>query len=198
MASLQDFPKIEIRSRRALRRWLAANHGDAGTSWLVTWKKHVAEHYVPYGEIVEELLCFGWIDTRTNRLDNDRTMLLIAPRRPGSNWSASNKKRVARLLESGLMTPAGQERIDAAKQDGSWTFLDDVEKLIVPDDLAHALAKNRRAKRNFEAFNGSARKVILLWIKTAKRAETREKRIRETVRLAALNVRAAHPEAQGR
>lgn len=198
MAKPQDFPKVEIRSRRALRRWLTANHGDAGTCWLVTWKKHVAEHYVPYGEIVEELLCYGWIDTRTNRLDDDRTMLLIAPRRPGSNWSASNKKRVARLIGSGLMTPAGQERIDAAKRDGSWTFMDDIEKLIVPDDLARALAKNQRAKRNFDAFNGSSRKIILLWIKTAKRAETREKRIRDTVRLAALNVRAAHPEAQGK
>lgn len=198
MAKLQDFPKIEIRSRTDLRRWLAANHAQAGTCWLVTSKKHVAEHYVPYGEVVEELLCYGWIDTRTNRLDDDRTLLLIAPRRPGSNWSASNKKRVARLIESGLMTAAGQGKIDAAKKDGSWTFLDDVEKLIVPDDLAHALGKNKRAKCNFEAFNDSARKIILLWLKTAKRDETRDKRIRETVRLAAMNVRAAHPEAQGK
>ena len=198
MARLQDFPRVEIRSRKALRRWLDANHAEAGTCWLVTWKKHVVDRYVPYGEIVDELLCYGWIDTRTNRLDDDRTMLLIAPRRTGSNWSASNKKRVARLVKSGQMTAAGQAKIDAARKDGSWTFLDDVEKLIVPDDLGAALARNKCAQRHFDAFNNSARKVILLWIKTAKRDETRAKRIRETVRLAAMNLKAAHPEAQGR
>jgi uncharacterized protein YdeI (YjbR/CyaY-like superfamily) len=124
-------------------------------------------------------------------------MLLVAPRKPGSTWSASNKKRVARLAAEGLMTPAGQAKIDGARKDGSWSFLDDIEKLLVPDDLAAALARNRRARSNFDAFTPSARKIILLWIKTAKRDHTRAKRISETVRLAARNIKAAHPEAQG-
>ena len=194
---MQEFPLIEFRSRKELRRWLKANHEDASSFWLVTYKKHVPEHYVPYDDIVEELLCFGWVDARTNRVDDDRTKLLVASRKAGSTWSASNKKRVAKLAKSGLMTPAGQAKVDAAKKDGSWTFLDDIDKLVIPDDLVTALTRNQRANRNFEAFNASAKKIILLWIKTAKRDDTRKKRIRETVRLAAKNLKAAHPEASG-
>jgi len=95
------------------------------------------------------------------------------------------------------MTRAGQEKVDAAIKDGSWTYLDDIENLVVPDDLAQALCRNKRAQQNFDAFNSSSKKVILLWIKTARRDETRAARISETVRLAAKNVKAAHPEARG-
>ena len=192
-----DHPQIEFRSRRAIRDWLETNHASATSFWLVTWKKHVEKHYVPYDEIVEELLCFGWVDARTRRVDDDRTMLLVAPRKAGSTWSATNKRRVARLTRGGMMTPAGQAKIDAAKRDGSWTWLDDVEKLIEPDDLCEALNRNKRARKHFDAFPGSARKVILLWIKTAKRPQTRANRVAETVRLAAKNIKAAHPDARG-
>ena len=194
---IDELDKIEFRSRAELRRWLKRHCERADSFWLVTFKKHVDAHYLAYDEVVEELLCFGWVDSRTRRRDDDRTMLLVGPRKPGSTWSASNKRRVSRLVKSGLMTPAGQALIDAAKREGSWTFLDDIEKLIVPEDLAARLAKNERAKRNFEAFNAAARKVILLWIKTAKQPATRETRINETVRLAARNIKAAHPEAKG-
>lgn len=192
-----DLPQREFRSREALRRWLEANHATADSFWLVTYKKHVKTYYIPYGDTVEELLCYGWIDGRTRRVDDDRTMLLVARRKAGSTWSAPNKKRVAHLIERGLMTHAGQEKIDAAKKDGSWSYLDDIDKLIVPEDLATALSANKRASRNFEAFNASAKKIILFWIKSAKRASTRHQRIRETVRLAAKNLKAAHPEARG-
>ena len=198
MSKLQDFPRIEFASRAALRNWLRTHHEPADTFWLVTYKKHVTGKHVPYDHVVEELLCFGWVDARTKRLDDDRTMLLVAPRKPGSTWSASNKERVGRIAEAGLMQPAGQAKIDAARKDGSWTFLDDVEKLAIPDDLARALARKRPAKSNFEAFNKAAKKVILLWIKTAKRDETRAGRVCETVRLAAKNLKAAHPEARGK
>lgn len=197
MSGLGDFPKIEFCSRQKLRDWLAANHLTADTFWLVSFKKHIEDRYLPYGDIVEELLCFGWIDTRTRRLDDDRTMYLVAPRKPGSTWSASNKQRVGKLERAGLMTAAGRRKIDAAKQDGSWNFLDDIENVIVPDDLASAFKGNRTAQRQFDAFNKSAKKVILLWIKTAKREETRARRVNETVRLAAKGVKAAHPEARG-
>ncbi len=194
---MTDHARIEFKSRQAIREWLERNHETATTFWLVAYKKHVAEYYVPYGEIVEELLCFGWVDSRTRRVDDDRTMLLVSPRKPGSTWSAANKKRIAALEQQGLMQEAGRRSIESAKADGSWTFLDDVERLEIPADLERAFAKNKRARRNYHAFNPSARKVILLWIKTAKRAETRTKRIRETVRLASKNIKAAHPEAQG-
>ena len=197
MNGLREFPKKEIRSRQALRDWLHANHRTSETFWLVSFKKHVKERHVPYDAIVEELLCYGWIDTRTRRLDEDRTMLLVAPRKPGGSWSASNKKRVAKLEKAGLMTPAGREKIDAARRDGSWSYLDDVENLVVPDDLSRALEANHEARAAFDAFSKSARKVILLWIKTAKRTETRAQRVNETVRLAAKGLKAAHPEAKG-
>jgi uncharacterized protein YdeI (YjbR/CyaY-like superfamily) len=194
---MRDFPKREFCSRRELRDWLDANHASAGTLWLVSFKKHVSDRYVPYGDIVEELLCYGWIDTRTRRLDEDRTMYLVAPRKEGSSWSASNKKRVAKLEKTGRMTQAGRLKIDAAKRDGSWSYLDDIENLVIPDDLSDALRENKTAQREFDAFNKSAKKVILLWIKTAKRSDTRAKRVSETVRLAAEGVKAAHPEARG-
>lgn len=198
MNGLREFPKKIICSRQELRDWLHANHKISDTFWLVSFKKHVKERHVPYDAIVEELLCYGWIDTRTRRLDEDRTMLLVAPRKAGSSWSASNRKRVAKLEEMGLMTPAGREKIDAARRDGSWSYLDDVENLVVPEDLSRALEANKRARETFDAFSKSARKVILLWIKTAKRTETRAQRVSETVRLAAKGLKAAHPEARGR
>ena len=197
MMGLSDFPKREFSSRRELREWFEANSATATTFWLVSSKKHVTDLYVPYGEIVEELLCFGWIDSRTRRLDEDRTMLLVGPRQPGSTWSAANKERVARLVQDGLMTPVGQDKIDDAKRDGSWSYLDEIDNLVVPEDLAKALNANASARKQFEAFNDAAKKVILLWIKTAKRETTRSLRISETVRLAAKGVKAAHPEAKG-
>ena len=197
MGDPNDHPRLEFRSRAAIRAWLEANHAKETTFWLMTFKKHVGEYYVPYGEVVEELLCFGWVDSRTRRVDDDRTMLLVSPRKPGSTWSASNKRRVADLEKRGLMTPAGHAKIESAREDGSWYFLDDIENLIEPDDLARALDKNQHARQNFDSFSPSARKVILLWIKTAKRDETRARRISETVRLATKNVKAAHPEAKG-
>ncbi|MDJ0700857.1 MAG: YdeI/OmpD-associated family protein [Woeseiaceae bacterium] len=197
MSDLTAFRKIEFRSRQELRDWLHANHAIADTFWLVSFKKHVTDSYIPYGEIVEELLCYGWIDSRTRRVDDDRTMLLVRPRKPGSTWSAANKKRVASLEKAGLMTEAGRKKIDAAKRDGSWSYLDDIENLVIPGDLSEALRENKVAQREFDGFNKSAKKVILLWIKTAKRSDTRAKRVSETVRLAAKGLKAAHPEARG-
>lgn len=197
MSVTGGFPTKVIHSRQELRDWLDANHSTSDTTWLVSFKKHVAEYYVPYGDIVEELLCYGWIDTRTQRLDEDRTMLLVSPRKPGSTWSASNKKRVTKLEHAGLMTSVGRAKIDDAKRDGSWEFLDDIENLVIPKDLSDALKKNEAARKEFDSFSKSAKKVILLWIKRAKRNETRAKRVGETVRLAAQGLRAAHPEARG-
>ena len=190
---MKDFPRVEVKSRAELRGWLEQNHARSGTVWLVTYKKHVAERYLPYDALVEEALCFGWIDSVPRKLDEDRTMVLLSPRRAGSPWSRANKKRIAKLRRLKLITPAGQARIDLAQQDGSWTVYDDVEDLIVPEDLAAALSKNKRADANFQKFSPSAKKGILWWIKSAKRQTTREKRIRETVSYAAKNLKATDP-----
>jgi uncharacterized protein YdeI (YjbR/CyaY-like superfamily) len=113
------YPQVEVPSREALRRWLEANHESSAGIWLVTYKKG-DPRYLPYNDVVEEALCFGWIDSKARGLDERRTQLTLTPRRPGSNWSDPNKERVERLLALGLMAPAGLAAIERAKEDGTW------------------------------------------------------------------------------
>lgn len=110
---------VQIESRSQWRTWLEQNHDRTDGVWLVTFKKHFGSKYVAYNDVVEEALCFGWIDSLPRKLDDERTMLWMAPRKPGSGWSKLNKERLARMMAAGLMTPAGSEKIEAAKQDGS-------------------------------------------------------------------------------
>ncbi|MGP1375422.1 MAG: YdeI/OmpD-associated family protein [Almyronema sp.] len=190
---MEKSQSVQVIDRAQWRAWLSAHHAQADGIWLITFKKHCTDKYVSYDAIVEEALCFGWVDSLPRKLDSDRTMLYISPRRQGSPWSRLNKRRVASLLKQGLMTTAGQAKIDQAQADGSWTIYDDIEDLIVPADLAAALAANPTAKTYFEAFSDSSKKGILWWIKSAKRPATRQKRIEETVRLAAENIKANQP-----
>jgi len=172
------------------RAWLAANHARTAGVWLITYRPGTGKATFSYEQAVEEALCFGWIDGKANKLDGERTMLWYAPRRPGSGWARTNKARVERLIADGRMTPAGLAKIEAAQADGSWTLLDNVERLEVPDDLAAEFDKYPNARANFDAFPPSARRMALAWIATAKRLETRAKRVSETARLAQDNVRA--------
>ncbi len=186
---MNDLQKVEVLSRQEWRDWLKNNHEQSESIWLVTHKKHT-NHYLAYNAIVEEALCFGWIDSLPRKLDENRTMLLLSPRQPKSVWSKLNKTRVSALMSQQLIMPAGLIKIEQAKADGSWSFLDDVEALIVPDDLAIALTAHPEAKAFFEAFSPSAQKGILQWIKMAKREQTRQQRIEKTVALAAQNIKA--------
>src|SRR3954449_11682976 len=124
------------------RAGLDENHETSPGVWLVSWKKHTGRPTVGYEEAVTEALAVGWVDSKGKRLDDDRTMLWLAPRRPTSAWSRPNKHRVERLLAEGRMGPAGQAAIDVARQNGTWTLLDDVEELVVPGDLAEAFDRN--------------------------------------------------------
>ncbi len=190
MARSSEPPKeIHAREPASWRRWLERNHASSPAVWLVIRKKGSRAQGVTYEEAVEEALCFGWIDGKLNRLDAERYKLWFAPRKPRSVWSATNRRRVAELIRSARMTEAGLAAIEAAERDGSWNALDETDSLVVPPDLAKALRANPAAKRHFEAFPPSSRKVILYWIQSAKRPETRGKRIEETVRLAADNIR---------
>ncbi|MFN8459407.1 MAG: YdeI/OmpD-associated family protein [Anaerolineae bacterium] len=166
------------------------NHTRIEGVWLISFKKATGKPRFEYDEAVEEALCFGWIDSKPNKLDAERSMLWFAPRKLGTGWSKPNKERVEKLLQAGLMTPAGLAKIEAAKADGSWSALDGVEALEIPPDLAEALAVNPTAQRYFEAFPRSVKRGILEWIANAKKAETRAKRVEETARLAAENIRA--------
>jgi uncharacterized protein YdeI (YjbR/CyaY-like superfamily) len=134
-----------------------------------------------YEDAIQEGLCFGWIDSVAQRLDADRYTIRFTPRKPGGTWAGSNKARVERLIAEGCMTPAGMAAIEAAKRDGSWNSINDVEDLVVPEDLAAALAADPSAEKNFHALSDSARKLALHWVVSAKRPETRAKRIAATV-----------------
>ncbi len=176
--SLRDkFPRVEFNDRQDWREWLATNHETSRGVWLISFKKSSGFSKMTYADGVEEALCFGWIDSTANRVDEHRAMLLYTPRKPGSGWSRPNKERVERLTASGLMMPAGQAKIDAAKADGSWQLLDAVEDLIVPEDLANALASSPAVLQGFERFSKSVQKPLLQWVYTAKRPETRARRI---------------------
>jgi uncharacterized protein YdeI (YjbR/CyaY-like superfamily) len=193
---MKDFERVQVESRAELRSWLEANYMRVESVWLVTYKVHIPDKYVSWDEVVEEALCFGWIDSLPRKLDEDRSMLLLSPRRPGSPWSRLNKKRIEKLLAMDLIKPPGLAVIERAKQDGSWTIYDEVEDLVIPDDLADALAGNKLAERNFNAFSDSSKKGILWWIRSARNSDTYQKRVSETVELAKHNIRANHPEAR--
>ncbi len=177
-------------TRAEWRAWLERHHARPEGVWVISYKQMTGKPRVIYDELVEEALCFGWVDSKGGRLDDERTMLYFAPRKPRSGWSRPNKERVARLMAAGLMAPAGLVKIEAAKRDGSWTLLDAVEELIIPDDLAAALDSYPDARANFAAFPPSARRAILGWIAQARRPETRAKRVAETAALAQENRRA--------
>ena len=177
-------PQVLIQSRAEWRVWLAAHHDEYRAIWLVSYKKHTGRPRMEYGDLVDEALCFGWIDSSVRALDDDRAMNYVSRRKKGSIWSRSNKERIERLVATGLMTPAGQVLIDAAKADGSWTSYDAVEDLAVAPDLLAALEADPIAADNFAAFAPTAKKPLLWWVYSAKTAATREARIAELVGMA--------------
>ena len=186
----EGYELVHAETRTEWRRWLAANHASSPGVWLVSWRTATGKPAVGYAQSVEEALCVGWIDSLNRTIDDERTQQLFTPRRPGSRWSRSNKERVERLLADGLIEPAGLAAIEAAKASGAWTALDEVENLVVPDDLAAALAAHPAAAEHWEAFPPSVRRAILVWILDAKRPETRARRIAETASEAAAGRRA--------
>lgn len=185
----EHIEQVEIADRDELRRWLTAHHARAEGAWLVTWKRPDPRH-LPYDAVVEELLCFGWVDSLPRKLDDRRSMLLISPRKPGSAWSKLNKERAERLIAQGLMMASGSKKIEQAKASGHWTKLDAVEALEIPSDLFRAFEAHPPALANWHSFPRSVKRGILEWITQAKKPETRAKRIAETVKKAARNERA--------
>ena len=190
MSALDDAPWVETDDRAAWRAWLEANHATATGAWLVTRRARSGRVGLDYEAAVEEALCFGWVDSTTGRVDDDRGKQYFAPRKGRSVWAATNKARVERLIAGGRMAPAGLAAIERAKANGSWEILDSVERLEVPGDLAAALEAHPPAAPNFAAFPPSARKMLLGWIAVAIRPETRAARIRQVAEAATRNERA--------
>ena len=178
------------KDRRTWRKWLENNHLKKQNIWLIIFKKESDTPSVYYNDAVEEALCFGWIDSTANKRDDKSFLLFFVTRKPKSGWSKVNKQRIERLNKLNLMTSAGQEKIEMAKKDGTWTMLDAIERLIMPAVLKKEFNKNKIALKYFEAFPPSVKKSIFHWIQSAKREETSRKRIVETVTLAAKNIRA--------
>lgn len=172
-------------SRQHWREWLAAHHATAPAVWLVYYKKHTRQPSLTWSEAVDEALCFGWIDSRAMPLDADRYQQFFSRRKPGSTWSRVNKQKLERLEAAGLLAPAGWASIALAKQNGSWTILDDVEELRVPADLAEALAARPGATAYFASLGRTATRNLLQWLVLARRPETRQNRIAEIVESAA-------------
>jgi len=186
---MDDAERLHLQGAAEWRDWLAEHHAQPHGVWLVSWKARTGKPATPYEDAVCEALCFGWIDSTYRSLDEERGMLWWSPRRKGSLWASSNKKRVVRLEAEGRMTDAGRAAIEAAKSDGSWELLEPVEALIVPDDLATAFDERPGARDQWTAFRPTAKRAYLLWIATAKRAQTRAGRVAESADLVAQGKR---------
>jgi uncharacterized protein YdeI (YjbR/CyaY-like superfamily) len=190
MTAMDDADRVQPATPAEWRAWLDENHRSRPGAWLVTWKKHTGRATVSYDEAVTEALAVGWVDSKGQRLDEDRSMLWFGPRRATSGWSRPNKVRVERLYDEGRMGPSGQRAIDVAHENGSWSLLDDIENLVVPDDLLAALDEHPGARAAWETFPRTTRRATLEWISQAKRPATRAARVAEAAEKAGRGERA--------
>lgn len=161
------------------RNWLEKNHLIKDSIWLIIHKKASPNPNLTWSEAVDEALCFGWIDSTKKSIDNEKYIQYFCKRKPRSNWSKVNKDKVKILIEQGLMKEAGRKSIEIAKENGSWTILDDVEALVIPEDLKEEFGKHKGSREYFDSLSKSAKKILLYWVISAKRKETRQKRVLE-------------------
>jgi uncharacterized protein YdeI (YjbR/CyaY-like superfamily) len=171
-------------NRQEWRQWLQENHRTKQSVWVIQYNKKSNKPTLSWSEAVDEALCFGWIDSTRKSLDHESFIQFFSKRKPTSVWSKINKEKVQRLMDEGLMSQAGHESIERAKQNGSWTILDHVEELTIPEDLEQAFQALPGAKDYFLSISKSVRKAMLQWLAFAKRPETRQKRMNEIAELA--------------
>lgn len=186
MSKLTELPTLPFESKKKFADWLAKNHDKSAGLWLKISKKAAGISTVTYAEALDVALCYGWIDGQKGSFDEQYFLQKFTPRRPKSIWSKINVEKVAGLIASGEMKPAGLKAVEAAKQDGRWDAAYSSQKnIVVPPDFQSALEKNKKAKAFFETLTGSRRYSFLFRIETAKKAETREKRIIQFVEMLA-------------
>lgn len=176
-------------NRTDWRAWLQKNHISKDFIWLIFYKQSSPRANLGWSEAVDEALCFGWIDSTKKSIDDEQYMQYFCKRKPKSNWSRVNKDKVKVLIEQGLMEEAGYRSIAIAKENGSWTYLDEVEALVVPEDLQATLASHPGASEYFEGLSKSNKKGLLYWVLSAKREVTRQKRILEIAEHAAQQMK---------
>lgn len=176
MVQTDRFKKLEVTSAEELGGWLLQNHLQEESIWLITFKKSQPEKYLSRWEVLDELICFGWIDGIRRKLDDHRTMQLISPRKV-QHWARTYKERAAKLIENGKMHPSGMHCVEVSKANGLWNFMDDVDNLLVPDDLKSALTIDKKALDFFNAINDSSKRFVLRWLKLAKTDRTRQREL---------------------
>lgn len=159
------------------RNWLTHNHVTADSIWVIFHKKSSPTPNLSWSEAVDAALCFGWIDSTKKTIDGERYKQYYCKRKSKSNWSKINKEKVKTLIDQGLMEEAGYKSIEVAKENGSWTILDEVEALVIPAALTAAFANYKGSMEYFDRLSKSAKKMLLYWVVSAKRKETRQKRI---------------------
>lgn len=187
-----DIETFYPKNKGEWRLWLKDNHRSLNSIWVLFYKKASKSPSISWSEAVDEALCFGWIDSTKKTLDKERYIQYFSKRKPNSTWSKVNKDKVAVLIQNNWMSDAGFASIETAKQNGSWQLLDDVEKLIIPDDLNKAFDCYPKSKAYFLNLSKSKRKEMLAWIVLAKRKETRQKRIKEIADCASKNQKPKH------
>lgn len=182
MIKTENFDKVEITSQKELRSWLLKNHAQFESVWLVTYKKSESDKYVSRWDVLDELICFGWIDGIRRKLDDKKTMQLISKRKV-EHWAKTYKERAAKLIEEGRVNESGLKTISDSKSNGLWNFMDDVDNLVVPKDLQLELSKLESAGEFFNSINPSSKRFVLRWIKLAKTYKTRKNRIKKIAEL---------------
>ncbi|WP_375562923.1 YdeI family protein [Bernardetia sp. OM2101] len=176
-------------SKQQWREWLVTNHIQKDAVWLIFYKKKTGKPTLTWSDAVDEALCFGWIDSVKKTLDEERYIQYFSKRKPKSTWSKVNKEKVEQLIAKGLMMQTGLDCIKIAKQNGSWEILDSVEALLIPKDLEAALQSNENAMDFFMSLSKSVRKTMLYWVISAKRQDTRQKRITQIAELASKGLK---------
>lgn len=181
---MQEAEVFYPKSASEWRKWLEQHHISRSSVWVVFYSKASQKPSLSWSEAVDIALCYGWIDSKKIKIDHETSHQFFSKRKAKSTWSKINKDKILKLIESGLMAKAGLDSIEIAKQNGSWTILDQVEELIVPQDFEDALDAKPGAKEFYESLSKSVRKMMLAWLVFAKRPETRQSRIDEIAELA--------------
>ena len=180
------------KTRDEWRNWLTENCQSEKSVGLIVYHKKSKTPSVHFREAIEEAVCFGWVDSRADKRDDESFYLLFSQRNLKSSWGKVSKERAEKMIKAGLMTVHGQAIIDLAKETGTWNTLADAHNAVIPDDLQKLFDKNKTAFENFQSFSSSSKRIILEWILKAKKSETRQKRIVQAVELAEKNIKANH------
>ncbi len=186
---MEKIKEIYFKNRIEWREWLSINHSSSKGLYLIFHKVSSKKESMRWEEAVKEALCYGWIDSVVKKIDDEKRKQLFSPRKPKSGWSKLNKDHIKKLIAKDLLHDSGLQKIKNAKADGSWSISDNAENLIITNELKKEFDKNKIAFKNFQTFSKSYKKAYLHWLYSAKRKETRKKRLIEIINLCEQNIK---------